>query len=300
MESSSISTSSALASAVESFLFTKRTEERTSSTVATYDWWLGRFTKYVGDQHLNHLLVLQFFAELQAKGLGLASRHQAFRTLRTFFKWGLDQAVFTEYYLQGFTLRKPDPLPFVPTEDEVVALVKACLTNYVGWRNKALVLVLADSGLRATEACRLLVAHRDGANRTLRVFGKGRKERVVPFGFTTARTLKTYLGMRGSVAPEDYLFVTEQGTSLKPRQVLQIIHRLSAAAGLSSDRRMFTHALRAFAATNWLRNGMGLDHVRRLLGHKSLATTLVYSRLVAADLKEAHEKAAGIDRLGLD
>ncbi|NWG12510.1 MAG: tyrosine-type recombinase/integrase [Acidobacteria bacterium] len=63
---------------------------------------------------------------------------------------------------------------------------------------------------------------------------------------------------------------------------------------------MHPHAFRHFAATSWLRNGVGIDEVRRLLGHESLSTTLRYSALVASDLQQAHKKAAAIERMRLD
>ncbi len=78
---------------------------------------------------------------------------------------------------------------------------------------------------------------------------------------------------------------------------MQILHRLSAKAGLPTHRRLHPHALRHFAATSWLRGGAGLDQVRRLLGHASLSTTLCYSSLVASELAAAHKKAAAIERL---
>jgi site-specific recombinase XerD len=81
---------------------------------------------------------------------------------------------------------------------------------------------------------------------------------------------------------------------------VQILHRLSTKANLPANRRLHPHALRHFAATSWLRGGAGLDEVRRLLGHESLATTLRYSSLVGADLPRAHRRAGAIERLRVD
>lgn len=210
------------------------------------------------------------------------------------------QKVFPEYYMpDDFTVPKPKTLPTCPTDEEIAAIVKACPKSFAGQRNVAMLMVLADSGLRSEELCRLHIAHRDTANRTLRILGKGAKERVVPYGLDTARAIKHYMNLRTGYGPEDFLFVTEDGNPFKQRGVLQIIHRLCAAAGLPADRRTWTHGLRAYAATAWIRAGMGLDQVRRLLGHETLHTTMVYLRLTAVDLREAHEKASAVDRLGL-
>ena len=109
-----------------------------------------------------------------------------------------------------------------------------------------------------------------------------------------------YLGQRGAFAREDYLFVDRNRRPLKQRHLAQILHQLSARAGLAVHRRLHPHALRHLAATSWLRHGMGLDEVRRLLGHASLQTTLRYSSLVSADVQRAHRRAAAIERMGLD
>ena len=119
-------------------------------------------------------------------------------------------------------------------------------------------------------------------------------------GPTTTRALKTWLARRPAPSPEAFVFVDRRGRPLKPRHLVQILHRLSAEAGLPVHRRLHPHALRHFAATSWLRSGAGLDEVRRLLGHESLTTTLRYSSLVGADLQRAHRKAGAIERLRLD
>jgi site-specific recombinase XerD len=161
--------------------------------------------------------------------------------------------------------------------------------------------VLADAGLRASEALRLVVESWGAADRSLFVrSGKGRKDRVAFVSPTTARALREYLAVRPVVTQDDFLFVDIQNRPLKRRHLIQIFHRLSTNAGLSPNRRIHPHALRHFAATSWLRNGVGLDEVRRLLGHESISTTLRYSSLVASDLQHAHRRAGAIERMRLE
>lgn len=112
--------------------------------------------------------------------------------------------------------------------------------------------------------------------------------------------LKDYLATRKLLGPEDFPWVNDDGTPMNPRNLIQILHRLSKKAGLLNARRLHPHALRHYAATSWIRNGVGLDEVRRLLGHETVATTLRYSSLVSPGLKEAHRKAAVIERMHLE
>ncbi len=126
--------------------------------------------------------------------------------------------------------------------------------------------------------------------------GKGRKDRPVFISPVTAEAIRRHLAMRPNAGPADWLFVDARGRPLTPRHLVQVLHRLSGRAGLPANQRLHPHALRHFAATSWIRNGMGLDQVRRLLGHSTLSTTLRYSSLVAADLERAHQDAAAIER----
>jgi site-specific recombinase XerD len=207
----------------------------------------------------------------------------------------------SENPLRGVKIRLPKTLPQVPTEEELRAVLAQCGASFHGRRNRALILAMADAGLRASEVLRLVIEDWRPIDRSLFVrSGKGRKDRVVFVTPTTARALKEYLGSRRMVASEDFLFVDKHNRQLKRRHLIQILHRMSANAGLLTHRRLHPHALRPLAATSWLRNGMGLDEVRRLLGHESLATTLQYSSLVSADLQVAHKKASAIERMLLD
>jgi integrase/recombinase XerC len=271
----------------------------TAKTIQVYDWWLRHLLAEVPE--VGPLTVRAFFARLQERGLAPSSQHQAFRTLKTFFRWCVETGTLADTPLRGFTLRTPKTLPQVPTEDELRAVLAVCPETPEGARNRALVLVLADAGLRASEALRLLIEDWRPADRGLFMrAGKGRKDRVTFIGPTTTRALKAWLARHPAPSPEAFLFVNRQGRPLTLRHLIHTLHRLSARAGLPAHRRLHPHALRHLAATSWLRGGMGLDEVRRLLGHESLATTLRYSSLVGADLQRAHRKAGAIERLRLE
>ena len=281
---------------VESFLLTKRVGGCTQATIATYRWWLERFVSAVPE--VTPLAVQGFFVSLQHRST--SHRHQAYRTLKTFFRWCVDTRVLSEDPLRGFSMRAPKTLPSVPTEDELRVVLALCVGTLEGMRNRTIILTLADSGLRASEALHLLIEDWRPANRGLFVrSGKGRKDRVVFVGPTTTRALKTWLARHPLPSQESFLFTDRQGRPLKPRHLVQILHRLSAKAGLAPQRRLHPHALRHFAATSWLRSGVGLDEVRRLLGHENLSTTLRYSNLVGMDLQRAHKKAGAIERMRL-
>jgi len=284
---------------VEAFLLTKQVAGCTSTTLKAYRCWLDQLVTFTGEP--SALTVRAFFARLQERGLSPSRQHQAYRTLKTFFRWCVATGVLREDLLRGLTMRTPKTLPDVPTDDELRLVLLACPDTLEGLRNRVVLLVLADSGLRASELLHLLVEDWRASDRGLFVrAGKGRKDRVAFIGPTTTRALKIWLAHHPQPTPEAFLFTDRQGWPLKYRHLVQILHRLSVKAGLPTHRRLHPHALRHFAATSWLRGGVGLDEVRRLLGHESLSTTLRYSSLVSADLRRAHKGASAIERLRLE
>jgi site-specific recombinase XerD len=284
----------------EAFLLSKRVSGCTEATLYGYRFWLGRFQQEVGEA-VDAVSVRRFFTQLHDRGLAQASLHKAYRVVKTFLRWCVDTGSISQDPMRGFTIRVPKALPQVPTEEEVRAVLQRCSTvGFIGKRNRALILVLADAGLRASEVLHLLVEDWNPAERSLLIrSGKGRKDRVCFLSPTTVRAIREYLSARLQVGREDFLFVNAQNQPLKKRHLLQTFHRLSKRAGLPPHRRIHPHALRHFAATSWLRNGVGLDEVRRLLGHESLATTLRYSSLVSSDLQAAHKRAGAIERMRL-
>ncbi len=291
-----------LADLAEAFLLGKAVAGCSERTTGVYRWWLDRLRADVGDDlsALNTGTVTGFFAHLRERSPSASTLHQAYRSLKTFTRWLVATGALDRTPLAGLTIRTPHTLPQVPTEDELRAALASCPATLVGARTRALILVMADAGLRAGEVVRLLVEHLTPADRSLFIrSGKGQKDRVSFVGATTVRALREYLAMRPQVSREDWLFTDARGRPLTVRYLIHLLHRLSARAGLPPHRRLHPHLLRHFAATSWLRNGVGLDQVRRLLGHASLHTTLRYSSLVAADLQQAHKDAGALERIGV-
>src|SRR5574340_877687 len=117
-----------------------------------YEWWLRRLIAEIAE--VTPVAVGQFFAGLQDRSPSL--QHQAYRTLKTFFRWCVEAGVLMETPLRGFTVRVPKTLPDVPSDEELCKVLATCTDTREGTRNRALILVMADSGLRASEVLHLL------------------------------------------------------------------------------------------------------------------------------------------------
>jgi site-specific recombinase XerD len=287
---------------VDAFMLSRRVANCSAATLRIYEANLSRFARVAGQTTLLaevSPLVIQHYLATLRETMKPISADQHDRNLRTFFRWAVDVGLLTNDPMHG--IPKPRislPLPDLPSEDELRAVLASCTATFEGVRNRAIILVMADAGLRAGEVARARVQDWDASELRITVrLGKGRKDRVAFASPTTAEAIRRHLAMRPGAGHSNPLFADAQGRPLTLRHLVQILHRLSVRAGLPANRRLHPHTLRYFAATSWLRNGVGLDHVRRLLGHTSVAMTLRYSSLVAADLQRAHREAAAIERV---
>src|SRR5262249_10536613 len=171
-----------------------------------------------------------------------------------------------------------------------------------GLRDRAILELLYASGLRVRELAGLNDESLDMSQQLVRVFGKGRKQRIVPFGEFAARALTAYLSERDRLRlnqPEDNgqirVFVSVRGRRLDARDVQRLVEKTRRA--LPSGRRLTAHTLRHSFATHLLERGADLRAIQELLGHSSLATTEKYTHVslehLRAEYEKAHPKAKG-------
>ncbi|MFN8077007.1 MAG: tyrosine recombinase XerC [Kineosporiaceae bacterium] len=158
-------------------------------------------------------------------------------------------------------------------------------------RDAAVLELLYATGMRVSELTGLDLTDVDADRRTVRVLGKGSKERVVPFGVPARDALARWLGERGLLAVdgEHALFVGAKGRRLGARQARDVVHR--ACAQLGGITRLGPHALRHTAATHMLDGGADLRSVQELLGHATLATTQIYTHVSVERLRAGYEQA---------
>ncbi len=152
--------------------------------------------------------------------------HQHFRCLRTFFRWAVEAELLPYSPLRNLSMRTPKTLPRVPEDEAVQRLLDACPDTFEGRRNRALVSLLSDSGLRISEALRLRIEDVRFAERTLTIRGgKGAKDGIGHFGAETAHTLRSWINSRHDATTEDYRFVDTQGRPLSQNYGSHLLHR---------------------------------------------------------------------------
>jgi integrase/recombinase XerC len=201
----------------------------------------------------------------------------------------------------GASLRSPktrQTLPSVLRQDEAAELIAAAAGladdgSPVGLRDTAMLELLYATGVRVGELVALDIDDVDRGRNVVRVLGKGRKERTVPFGLPAARAIDAWLtgGRPRLLAPGagPALFVGARGARIDQRAVRTVVHRRIADVPGAPD--IGPHGLRHTAATHLLEGGADLRSVQELLGHASLATTQLYTHVSTDRLRQAYRQA---------
>ncbi|TDC41007.1 tyrosine recombinase XerC [Actinomadura sp. KC345] len=195
--------------------------------------------------------------------------------------------------LLGTPKRQRD-LPGVLTQDDAARLLDTVdAQGPVGLRDLAVLEVLYGTGVRVSELCGLDIDDLDTGRGTVRVLGKGGRERTVPMGEPAARAVQDWLRAgRPALATENSgpaLFLGARGGRLHPTSARRIVHARISEVGQVPD--LSPHGLRHSAATHLLEGGADLRSVQEILGHASLQTTQIYTHVSAERLKQVHRQA---------
>ena len=247
---------------------------------------------------LNHLR--SWLANLQVRGAARASVTRRVVSIRAFTYWGAKNGWLPRDIGRDLVAPKPErSLPEILDIDsaaEVIAYLEkraAEEESANSLRDLAIVEVLYGSGIRVSELVGLNLGDIDRERYTLRVIGKGNRERIVPLGLPAHRAIEGWLSdARPKLANSssgDALFIGSRGKRIDQRVVRDVVYEATQALG--RDMKLGPHALRHSAATHLLEGGADLRTVQEILGHSSLSTTQIYTHVTEERLKKAYEQA---------
>ena len=271
---------------------------------------------YLGDldsllEHLARIEVTDFamlelshirswLANQQVKGGARTTLSRRATSIRLFTKWATKKGYLAKDV--GATLATPKgarTLPGVLTVSDASLAMDAMAARVgeedgpISKRDAAMIEILYASGARVSELCGLDLEDIDYARQTIRVLGKGNKERTIPIGNPAMRALETWLkNGRDSLAgakSERAVFLGARGKRIDQRTVRTMVYH--ALAALEGVEKMGPHALRHSAATHLLEGGADLRTVQEILGHASLATTQIYTHVSTERLQKAFKQA---------
>ena len=274
-------------------------------TIETYRFALAEFQDYFMVEYgaipeLNAIEpadIRPFLGYLHDRGLAKKSLRVKIAAVKSFFKFSFRQSWIDRNPAAIIATPKSEKkLPSFLQPQEIESLMDSFDEDKPsGIRNVAMAELLYSSGLRVSELIGLLMINLDLHAGTVRVLGKGKKERIVPIGQKAVDALKAYLEIRSellqsaSANPEGRVFVSDRGKQLNPSVVYKIIRR--AMNPITESPQKSPHVLRHTFATHLLDNGADISSVSEMLGHSSLSATQVYTHISVDRLKKAYRNA---------
>jgi integrase/recombinase XerC len=294
-----------LAGQIERFLEELQRANVSAHTLRNYGSDLDQFLRYftLGDEtklaveDIDGLAIREWLGHLYQERLTAVSMRRKLAAVRSFFKYLVREGIVqTNMARLVRTPKAPKSLPRVMTAEQTNQLVDG-VTSAAGKferpypeRDLAIFELLYGCGLRISELVGLNLSDFDFSERWIRVRGKGRKERQVPFGEKAAQAIDRYLAGRKPLAgPEIALFLNHRGARLTDRGARGIVKFY--ARMITGDSSIHPHSLRHAYATHLLSDGADLRAIQELLGHAQLSTTQKYTQVSLSDLLTVYDKA---------
>lgn len=276
-----------------------RTVELYTQSVRFFTRWLADHDRPATLDELTRAAIANWLGDLADAGQSTNTLSTRFRGMRRFCRWLVAEQLRDRSPMEGMEQPKgqPQPVPLL-SDDEVARLLKTCTgTAFADRRDQAILRVLFDCGTRISECARLTVADVDFDLEVIRVVGKGRKVRVVPFGAKTSKALDRYLRERrkhSRAGDTGRLWLSQRGP-LSPDGLDERLRVRAAQAGVEN---LHAHRFRHTAAHAWLSAGGGEQDLKRLMGWTSDAMLAVYGSSAAEQrAREAARRLRLGDRL---
>jgi integrase/recombinase XerC len=287
---------------IQPFLDYLRFEKRYSRhTLISYETDLVSFFDYVIVQYgetplsqLSHIYIRSWLASLKDEGLAGKSINRKISSLKSFFKFQIKAGVLKQTPMTKIIAPKNEKrLPNFVADKDIKTLFDhvSFPDDWQGKTERLLLLLFYHTGMRLSEAIYLKSNQVNAANHTLKVLGKGNKERIIPISPDLLQEIKLYQKERAEMftGDQESLLLTVKGKPLSPRSVYTTVKKYLSL--VTTIEKRSPHVLRHSFATHLTNNGADLNAVKELLGHSSLAATQVYTHNTIEKLKNIYKKA---------
>ena len=244
------------------------------------------------------LVIRSFLASLYREKLRKVTISRKVAALRSFYRYLLREGVVAVNPAELIQLPRCEKyIPVVLSADEMLALLQVKFAeDAAGRRDRAMIELFYSAGIRLSELTGLNLEDVRFQEGLIKVRGKGRKERIVPFGRPALQAIETYLQKRRELLKEgtggkgeEALFLSTRGKRMNPRGVARVVERVVRQSGIG--RKISPHALRHTFATHLLDAGADLRSIQEMLVHKSLSTTQKYTSVSVSRLMEIYDRA---------
>ncbi len=287
---------------IHAFLADLKRANASEHTIRNYESDLAQFLAYLTPpqgtpqpiDQIDTLVIREWLGALYAQNLTAVSIRRKLAAVRSLFRYLIKRGVVTINIPRLVrTPKAPKTIPAVMTAEQTNRLIDRVGAEEIERpfpeRDLAIFEMLYGCGLRISELCGLNLEDFDSTEHWIRVRGKGKKERQVPYGTKAQTALDRYLAIRTPKAGEQAVFLNRWGTRLTPRGARGIVKFY--ATYLTGDSSLHPHSLRHAYATHLLSDGADLRSIQELLGHARLSTTQRYTQVSLTDLMAVYDRA---------
>lgn len=278
---------------VDKFLFFLKVELNYSElTIKSYQLDLTDFFRFIESKKINYLTITNhdvrgYLKYLDSCNLKNSTISRRISTLRTFYNYLVDENIVENNVFHNVKNPKLEKkLPNYLNYNEMEELLESIdISTTEGLEKRLLIEMFYSTGCRVSEMINVKISDIDFTNKTIRIMGKGSKERIVYFGDYASKYLDNYLS---KVKCDKYLFTNKKGEKLTINEVEQIVKDIMKH--ISIKTHVTPHTLRHTFATHLLNNGADIRTVQELLGHANLSTTGIYTHVSSDRLKDIYFK----------
>ncbi len=258
------------------------------NTVDAYTSDVQKFTQYSDLNNLNKNIISKYFYELSEFNYSNTSRQRMYSSIKQFLNY-LNNIGFVENLeIEHIKFKSELKLPEVVSITQIDTMINYYEhDSFLNSRNKTILDFLYSTGSRVSEVINVNISDIDTKDSFVRLEGKGSKQRIVPLGSLLLNNLKDYLNLRNSIKNlrSNKLFLSKSFKKLDRTAVFRLVKLTGMKIGLSSN--LHPHTLRHSAATHMLEGGCDLRTVQEFLGHSSVSTTQIYTKITKEFLEEA-------------
>ncbi len=271
--------------AYELFMQEQRFRGNSEYTLSYYERTLKMFVDFCGsDTDVEDLDIMTFKSYQlhisEHREINKISVRTYARAVKVFYRW-LYFENYIDIDINRLNLIKANKEVILPLSDNEVRQLLKLYDNstFLSCRNKTIIMLMIDCGLRLGEVVNLMLNDIDFVNHYLVVNGKGSKQRVVPFGSSLSEQLVTYFSYRNSISSaSNSVFLTQKNTAITHNTIKMLFARIKKKKAFS---RVYPHLLRHTFATNYIYNGGNLEVLRVLMGHSTINITQIYIHLAS-------------------
>jgi len=265
------------------------------NTVKAYRSDVLEFFKFLGKDEINNVTLESFITSLTNKNQSENSKVRKISSINQYVQWFNSNSLEKQIMIDKISLKTGSYLPETLPVSDITKMIEAYeVSNFLNARNKAIIDFMYSTACRVSELTDVKISDVDFDDNFVKLQGKGSKQRIVPIGSELKKNLYSYLKIRNELdTDEPLLFLSRSKKKLDRTAVFRVIKKTAVKIGINAS--IHPHTLRHSAATHMLEAGCDLRTLQEFLGHTSVSTTKIYTKLTKEFLveifKESHPRA---------